>query len=185
MSFLSRDFDHTAQAQQESVAGMLRRLAGLGLQVAALVLLSIFPFKFLHFAEVRPAFLLMAVYHWAVFSPQRLSPLAAFVAGFFLDLLAGGPLGMNALTLLCVQRITARQRKFLSAQPFPVLWMGFFLVAAMAFALQWAVISLFDFSLMDVRPMLFSAALTGLFYPPVAWVLSAFARTAPGRQSMS
>ena len=184
MSLLSRDFDQTAQAQQESVAGMARRVAGLSLQICVLILLSTFPFKILHFADVRPAFLLMAVYYWAVYQPARLSPLAAFLAGLFLDLLFATPLGLNALTLLVLQRLATRQRKFLSGQTYPVVWLGFFLISFGAFAFQWAVFSLFDWSLVPPKPMLFSAALTGLFYPPVAFALGAFSK-ASARQSMS
>jgi rod shape-determining protein MreD len=180
---LKRDFGEVGAAQQESVAGLLRRFGALGFQLLVLFVLSVFPFKFLHLAEVRPSFLLMAVYYWAVFRPQTLSPLAAFLTGLLLDLLSAGPLGLNALTLLGARQLTGRQRRFLVGQSFPVLWMCFFLVAALAFAAQWAVFSLFSMTLMAPRPMLISAALTGLFFPPVAWALSAFGKASQQRAS--
>lgn len=181
---LKRDFGEVGAAQQESVAGLLRRLGSLGFQLLILFLLSVFPFKLLHLAEVRPAFLLMAVYYWAVFRPQTLSPLGAFLAGLLLDLLAAGPLGLNALTLLGARQLTGRQRRFLFGQSFPVLWMCFFLVSALAFLLQWGVFSLFSLQFMAPRPMLISAALTGLFFPPVSWALGVFGRAAQRSSSL-
>jgi rod shape-determining protein MreD len=172
MPFSNREYD-AGQTQPESVLGMLRRTALLALQVFFLILLSIFPFKMLHFAEVRPAFLLMAVYYWSVFRPQLMSPAGAFAAGMLLDLLCAGPLGLNALTLLGMQALTGRQRKFLSGQSFVVLWLCFFLMAALACFFQWTVFSLFDLRLSPLRPLLVSAALTGLFFPPMAWILGA------------
>jgi rod shape-determining protein MreD len=176
MSFLSRDFDQTAQAEQESVVGMLRRLAGLSLQLAALIMLSSFPLGIPHFSAVRPSFLAIAVYNWAVFAPQKLSPLAAFMAGFALDLLSSGPVGLNALALLAVQRVALRQRKFLSGQPYLVVWLGFWLVSAAVFLLQWAGYSLYYWKLEPGEPMLLGALLTALCYPPVVWVLNALGR---------
>jgi rod shape-determining protein MreD len=177
MSLLSRDFDEIAPAQQESIIAMLWRLTLLSLQLALLILVSSFPIGIPHFASVRPALLPIAVYDWAIFAPLRLPPLAAFLAGFVMDLLSAGPLGLNALTMLLVQRLTLRQRKFLSGQPFVVIWLGFFLVSSTVFLIQWATFSMFEWELLDARPALFGALLTSLFHPPVVWFLNAFNRT--------
>jgi rod shape-determining protein MreD len=178
-------FDKNSYAQdrglEESFASAFRRTAIVAVQIAALMLLSAFPFNFWHMASVRPAFLLMAVYHWAVFRPQTLSPLAAFVAGILLDLLTAGPLGLNGLTLVSVQWFTKTQRRFLIGQSFLVLWLCFFLIALGAYTFQWAMFSLFSLALSPVRPMLAGAVITGLFFPPMAGLMNAFNKKLSGR----
>jgi rod shape-determining protein MreD len=180
MLFKKRDYD-PGHAESESIMGMLQRWVLMSVQVFFLIGMSVFPFKFLHFGDVRPAFLLMAVYHWSVFRPQALSPPAAFCAGIVLDLLCAGPPGLNALTLVGMQRLTGIQRKFLSGQSFLVLWLCFALMALGAFAFQWAISSLLEWHLVPPRPMLMSAGLTALFFPTVAWLLGLFHKTLSSR----
>jgi len=178
-------FDKNSYAQdrglEESFASAFRRTALVALQIAVLMLLSAFPFNFWHMASVRPAFLLMAVYHWAVFRPRTLPPVGAFLAGLLLDLLTAGPLGLNALTLVAVQWFTKTQRRFLVGQSFLVLWLCFFLMSFAAYGFQWAMFSLFSLTLSPVRPMLAGAVVTGLFFPPMAGLMNAFNKRLSGR----
>ena len=109
---------------------------GLGLAVVlALILLSAMPFRIVHLGEVRPAFMLMAVYYWTILRPTP--PLAVFALGLVLDLLSDYPFGMNAMVLVAVQALTAHNRKFLLGQSFLVIWAGFALFALGAGVLQW------------------------------------------------
>jgi rod shape-determining protein MreD len=157
---------------QESFTSLARQWGMVAAQIFVLTLLSGLPLPFSHFAAVRPAFLLMAVYHWAIFRPQMMPPWGAFLGGLLLDLVGAGPLGLNALTLVGAQAVTRSQRRFLIGQSFPVLWMCFFLVSAGAFACQWTVFSAFSAAFSPPRPMLVGALLTGLFYPLVAAALN-------------
>jgi rod shape-determining protein MreD len=175
MSFFKREYDQ-AQAAGESLPDAARRLGVIVLQALILVFLTAFPFPFLRFSDVRPAFMLMAVFHWAVFRPQAFSPFAAFFCGLLLDLLVASPFGLNAVTLFAMRHLTVMQVKFLSRQSFIVLWMCFALMAAGAFALQWIVFSMFSQQLVPLRPLAVSAGLTALFFPPVSWLLGLFGR---------
>jgi rod shape-determining protein MreD len=146
----------------------LENLAHLGLTmmiVFVLLLLSAFPFKLGGFGEIRPAFLLMAVYYWSIFRPRMMLPVGTFLSGIILDLLAGMPLGLNTLTLLVVQILTRGQRKFMQSQRFAVIWIGFHMVALGAALLQWAIYSLFEWHWMPMKPLLISAIMTGLIFP--------------------
>jgi len=138
--------------------------------VFVLLILSVFPFKIAHRGEIRPAFLLMAVYYWAILRPPM--PLAAFVLGIFLDLLSDYPTGMSALILVTVQWLTSNQRKFFLGQSFLVIWAGFALVALAAGIVQWVLFSLFDMTLVPARSMLISALLSSFLFPLVVWPLS-------------
>ncbi len=137
---------------------------GLGLAVLlALVLLSAVPFRIAHLGEVRPAFMLMAVYYWTILRPSP--PLAVFILGLILDLLSYYPFGMNAMVLVAVQALTTHNRKFLLGQSFLVIWAGFALVALGAGALQWGLFSLFNVALVSAKPVLISIVLSAFLFP--------------------
>lgn len=138
--------------------------------VFLLLLLSAFPFSIAHLDEIRPAFLLMAVYYWAILRPPM--PLAVFALGLILDLLSSYPTGMSALVLVTVQWLTSSQRKFFLGQSFLVIWAGFALVVVAAGVVQWAVISLFNMALPPAKSMLISALLSTFLFPLMVLPLS-------------
>lgn len=181
------DFDEESResarlnAARDGLLRLLRRYGVQSVQLALLIFLTAVPIPFLHFSDVRPAFLLMAAYHWAVFRPDVFPPAGAFACGLLLDLISASPFGLNALTLFAARHLTGQQKKFLSRQPFLVLWLCFALVSAGAFALQWAGYSAFYGLLAPPRQMIISACLTALFYPPVARMLAALDRRALDR----
>ena len=144
--------------------------------LSSLLLLSALPLGFWRISDIRPAFILMAVFYWAVFYPHLLPPSTAFVLGVFLDLLGGWPLGLNALTLVLVQWMVRGQRKFLLGQRFVVLWAAFTLVAFLTGILQWGVFCLFYWELFAVKSVFVSAGLSGLIFPLVALPLQAAGR---------
>jgi rod shape-determining protein MreD len=136
-----------------------------------LILLSTIPFRIAHLGEVRPVFMLMAVYYWTILRPAP--PLAVFLLGLLLDLLSDYPFGMNALVLVAVQALTAHNRKFLLGQSFLVIWAGFALVALGAGAVQWALFSLFNVALVPVKSTLISIVLSAVLFPVAVLPLAA------------
>ena len=145
---------------------------GLGLAVLlVLILLSAIPFRVAHLGEVRPAFMLMAVYYWTILRP--VPPLAVFALGLVLDLLSAYPFGMNALVLVTVQALTGGQRKFLLGQSFLVIWAGFALVALGAGAVQWVLFCLFNLALVSAKSLLISVILSAVLFPLAALPLAA------------
>ena len=155
----------------ESILSIVGRW-GLGLAVLlVLFLLSVVPFRIAHLGEVRPVFMLMAVYYWTILRPSP--PLLIFVLGLALDLLSAYPFGMNALVLVAVQALTAGQRKFLLGQSFLVIWAGFAMVALGAGVVQWALFSLFDLAFVSAKPMLISVVLSAFLFPLLVLPLAA------------
>ena len=76
-------------------------------------------------AALTPAFTLMAVYHWTIYRPDLLPPLALFLVGITQDLLAGAPPGVTALVLLLARAVVLRHRRHFVNQLFPFVWAGF------------------------------------------------------------
>lgn len=169
---------------QGSIIGMLGRWCMTFLLIFLLLVLSSFPFKIGGFGEIRPSFMLMAVYYWAIMRPSTLAPMATFVVGLAFDLMGGFPLGLNALTLVLAQWLTRTQRKFLLGQSFLVIWMGLALVALGSGLLQWVLYSTFNqhFDLVALKPVLFSVFMTAAIFPLIVLPLAAFNRSLPERQ---
>ncbi|MCC7038336.1 MAG: rod shape-determining protein MreD [Alphaproteobacteria bacterium] len=169
---------------QGSTASMLGRWAMTAVFIVVLLVLSTFPFKIGHFGEIRPSFMLMAIYYWAIMRPSTLSPIATFIVGIAFDLMGGFPLGLNAMTLLIVQWGTRRQRKFVLGQGFIVLWMGLALVSLGAGLFQWAVYSSFhqNFQPGSLKPVLTSVVMTTVIFPLIVLPLSAFNKSLAERQ---
>lgn len=156
--------------------------AGLTLLIVfVLIILSILPLGLKGYGEVRPAFVLMAVYYWAIYRPYMLSPVATFVAGLVLDLLTGTPLGLQALVLVLARTVTMTQQKFMLAQKFAVMWACFCLVALAAGLLQWLVYSLIDWQLAALQPVVISALLSTLLFPAIALPLYLLSRAMDSR----
>lgn len=164
---------------QESLFGALGRFLLTFLAIFLLLVLSTFPFSIGHFGEIRPSFLLMAIYYWAIMRPSTLPPLATFAIGIAYDLMSGFPLGLNAMTLVVAQWLTRTQRKFLLGQSFVVIWMGLMLVSLGAGLLQWLLYSLFywHFDFSSIRAVLMSVVMTAAIFPLIVLPLSAFNRT--------
>jgi rod shape-determining protein MreD len=165
----------------ESVLKTVGRLGLVLVIILGLVLLSALPLQIAHLGEVRPVFMLMAVYYWTILRPSP--PLAVFALGLLLDLLSNYPLGMNALTLVLVQAVTTVNRKFLLGQSFLVIWAGFALVALGAGFLQWLLFCLYNLSLVSVKPMLASVVLSAFLFPVAVLPLAAVHRALSDRPS--
>lgn len=141
-----------------------------------LLVFSVFPLPTGHFGDVRPGFILMAVYYWSIMWPSTLTYLATFLIGIAFDLLAGLPPGMNAMTLLMVQWVTRSQRKFMVGQSFWVIWAGLALVTFLTGLIHWLLYSLLHETILNAQSVVVGAVLTCLLFPVMVPLLSAFGR---------
>ncbi len=142
------------------------------LTLGILIALSIVPFQVAHLGDIRPSFVLIAVYYWSVLRASPLIALLAFAVGLLIDLVSGYPIGMHAIAFVAAQWVTSAQRRFLMGQSFPVLWAGFALVALGVGLLQWGLFSLFNWTLVAPKLILISTALTVFLFPAMVVPLS-------------
>jgi rod shape-determining protein MreD len=136
------------------------------------VLLSVMPKGVPELANVWPAFVLMAVFHWTVYRPDLLPAVAVFVLGMLLDLLNDTPIGLSALTLLTARTLLIRQRSFFLNQPFTVMWGGFLIFAVGSFAFEAAVMVFWHRATFGIRPVIFESVLTVACFPLGSWLLA-------------
>lgn len=144
-----------------------------------LLLLSVAALPLPSWAGVKPNFLLMAVYYWAIYRPTLLPPMLCFLMGVVVDSLSGMPVGINAFVLVVAQWIVRDQRRFLMGQPYGTIWAVFGLVSAVAAAVQWGLYGLAHMNWGPPLPVL-SGTLLGVFlFPPVSLLLVCAHRMLP------
>lgn len=136
-----------------------------------LLTLSALPLHLPFWAAVSPNLLLMAVFYWAVFRPDRLPLVAIFALGVVEDALIGAPIGINAIILVLTYGFVLSQQRIFQSATFGMMWVAFALVSAAASIVGWLMISAYAFQLLDPVPEFFHWALTAALYPFVAWVL--------------
>ena len=131
-------------------------------------------------AALTPAFALMAVYHWTIYRPDLLPPVALFLAGITQDLLTGVPPGVTALVLLLARAVVLRQRRHFVNRPFPFVWAGFTVLTGGAMLFLWTLYCLLDGMVVDFRGTVFRAVLTISMFPIASFLLGRTQRTLMG-----
>ena len=135
-----------------------------------LLLVGMVPLHIPSYTEIAPALPLMAVYYWGIHRPDLLRPGAVFAIGLLQDLLSGAPLGLNALTLVCVHWTVLSQRRFFLANTFALLWFGFALIVMGAAVLQWLAVGVLSGSAVPFNAPFFQALLTLALFPMFGWL---------------
>jgi rod shape-determining protein MreD len=160
----------------QNVDNLAARLLPIGTTMLAMMI-SIEPAYIPGYAAVAPAFTLMAVYHWTIYRPKLLPPLALFLIGITQDLLTGAPPGVSALVLLLVRMVVLRLRRQFVDRPFPFVWTGFTMLTGGVMLFLWTVHCLFDRVVIDFRGTIFRAVLTISVFPAASFLLGRTQRT--------
>ena len=114
----------------------------------------------------------MAVFYWAVFRSETLSPVTVFFIGLLQDILTGAPPGLNAAVLVLVRTFAASQNRVFRGKSFLVLWFGFMLVGLAAGAAIWILSAIYHLALLNPLPVVFQAGLTIALFPFLVWGFS-------------
>ncbi len=148
----------------------------LGAVYAALMLLfflSVTQIPMPLIGTMKPLFLLMGVYYWAIYRPSIIPPVFLFALGLGLDFLAGTPLGLQCFVYMVAAYVLRGQRRFFLGQSFIMVWSGFALTALMAAFLIWGIYGLGKVNLSPVMPVLGQVLVSVLLYPAVSLLLIA------------
>lgn len=108
-----------------------------------IALLSVVPFRLLGYTEITPAFTLMSVFYWCVYSPGSLPYTFLFVLGLLQDALGGTPLGMSSLLLVLLAYIIHSQRRLMGRAVFGTVWGTCALMAGLTTMAQWSIMCLY------------------------------------------
>jgi rod shape-determining protein MreD len=153
------------------------------LPIATVVLaaiVAVLPLRFPGYADLTPAFVLMAVYHWSIYRPDLLPPSGLFLVGLAQDLLTGATVGAGALILLLARSAVLRYRRYFLNRSFPFVWSGFALLAAAAILGLWALNCLLELTPLDPHPSVFRTALSIAIFPVASFLLGRTQRAVMG-----
>lgn len=137
-----------------------------------LILIAVLPYGLPKSSLAAPVLALISVYYWSLFRPELMPAGAAFMLGLFVDILSGGPPGLNALVLILVHWAASGQRRALAGKSFAVGWLGYLLIAGGAAIVNWFVASVFHATVIESVPLLLSHAIGTAAYPLVAIFLA-------------
>ena len=137
-----------------------------------LILAAVLPYGLPKSSLAAPVLALISVYYWSLFRPELMPAGAAFLLGLLVDVLSGGPPGLNALVLILVHWAASGQRRALAGKSFAVGWLGYLLLAGGAAILNWFVASVFHVTVIESVPLLVSHAIGTAAYPLVAIFLA-------------
>ena len=147
---------------------------------ALLLLLGLVNFAVPYIGQVKPLFLLMAVYYWAVYRPTLIPPFMVFVLGVIIDLLSGlSFLGLTAFVMLAVQWVVRNQRLYLMGQPFVMIWLGFVLTCFAATCVEWVMFSILSWDLQRFAPAIVTSLISISLFPFLAVLLHFIHRLLP------
>jgi len=168
-----------------SIPALPRVNSGIGrlLPVATMItaaLLMVLPVRIPGYASLTPALTLMVAYHWTIYRPDLLSPVALFAIGLAEDLVAGGPVGVSPLALLLARAGVLKYRRLFVNRGFPFVWTGFTILAGLVMFALWALHCLLDLNLLDLRNTLFRMVLTIAAFPAASFLLGRAQRTLIG-----
>lgn len=149
----------------------VRHLIPVGVTILMLLLTAV-PTRLPGLSGIAPMLPLMGVYYWAIYRPDLLPAWAAFLIGLLYDVIAGTPLGVNALVLLLVQGTSASQRKFFLGKSFMVAWWAFGLLAAGAIGLAWLLVSILKATAIDPSPLMIEYLMMMGLFPVLTWLLA-------------
>ena len=121
--------------------------------------------------SVKIPFILIAIYYWSIYRPTFLPAIFVFAAGLLFDLLSGAPLGLNALIFMAAHWIIADQRKFLMAQSFFVIWLGFIMLDTTVMLVQWLVYGLIQMNFASILTIIPDIIIGGVAYPFIAFLI--------------
>ena len=138
------------------------------LSFVILLVLVLAPAPIAFFGGVAPALPLMAIYYWVMLRPDLMPRTLVFVAGLLEDALMGVPLGVHALVYLLAHVAILSQRQFIAGKPFWLFWCGFGLLAPVALALRWTIVSALRGELLAPDMVAVNILLTLVLFPAIA-----------------
>jgi len=147
------------------------RAAGPAAILLLLILQNALPLHVPYISTATPLLPLMAVFHFGLFRAQYLPNWLALLFGLLIDVVSGGPLGVNALAFLCVRYFVDANQRFLIDKPFLFIWFGYALVSAIAVALCWSLSALLMWQPIDPRPAMFQYLMSLAIYPLASWII--------------
>lgn len=140
--------------------------------IFALFLLSFIYISLPLSIDIKPYFLLMAIFFWAIRRPTIISPVLLFGYGLLQDIFFDYPLGLHSALYLIFFYIIRKQRLYLMSQTYLVYLMFFGLLCFIYGVLEWCFFSAVYLKFFEIQALVFSFIFTVLIYPIINWAFT-------------
>jgi len=135
-----------------------------------LFIVLLFIFSFIDMAlplkfDIKPYFILITIFYWAINRPSILSSLFLFFLGVVQDIFFEYPIGFHSILYLTFFYFIRKQRLYLQSQTYIVSWMFFGLICLLFSLFEWIFFSLRFANFFDISILLVSSIFTILIYP--------------------
>lgn len=144
-----------------------------------LLLLNVLSLPLPYIELLRPNFVLMGLYYWAIYRPTLIPSAFCFVLGLLMDFVTGSPPGLNALIYVFSRFIVTDQRRFFMGQPYLVTWIGFAVLSIMVTLGQWGLMGLSIFDWVNPLVLIPNALVTICLFPFMTLLLILIHRVIP------
>ena len=139
---------------------------------ALLTFISLISFSIPLTEAVRPYFIIMIVYFWAIHRPTLIPPLIIFMVGIIYDMLMGFPLALHSVLFILAYWIIKNQRLFFLGQSYLAIWIGFFITCLSLLVLEYFFFSALAHSLLNIKPLIGSLLLSVCIFPLLSFVFT-------------
>ena len=139
---------------------------------ALLVFISLISFSIPLTESVRPYFITMVVYFWAIHRPTLIPPLVIFIVGIIYDLLMGFPLALHSVLFIVAYWIIKNQRLFFLGQSYLAIWIGFFITCFSLLVIEYFFFSALAQSFLNIKPLIGSLLLSVFIFPLLSFVFT-------------
>lgn len=146
---------------------MIRIIAALSCILGVLLMVVVLPEGL---RIISPLLLWPMVYGWVLFFPLALPLPVLFIIALCNDILMGTPLGVMPLATLFLAWLAHKEVRVVRRN-FATLWFHFTLYSLAAILLMVITLSLYQWRLVALQPVLMQWLLTVFCYPPIHGVL--------------
>lgn len=144
--------------------------------ILVFVLVTSIPLRLQGLDLFMPLFIPMVVYYFALYNIEFASIYFFTLLGFFQDIMYGGHFGINALINFIFYLIIVSQRKILTKEPFPVIWLGFtissFSIIIINSLVNYILYRRFIFSNAQIMQFLLSASIYPVIHMSISKLLN-------------
>lgn len=137
-----------------------------------IALLTAIPTSLFGKGDMTPAFTLLSIFYWGVYSPGSLPYSFLFILGLLQDSLSGMPLGGSSFINIGVAYLLHSQRKLMGRALFGTVWLTCILLVATAAMTQWSIMCVYSGQTYPFAGAMLRAAVTCIAYPPMHLLLT-------------
>jgi rod shape-determining protein MreD len=107
---------------------------------------------------------LMSIYYWSLYRPNTMQNWFVFVMGLLVDVVSGGPIGLNALLNLLLRGAVLYKGNYVK-KSFAMVWQSFALLLAVIISIKWLVFSTINSGFPVIDSAIMQLLLSVLLYP--------------------